>query len=149
MAHFFHSFQMWCCLALVVLAAATASGMRRFSYDGTPLAEGVVVVGGSGGVSPSVPVVGGGVQQPVPRVFSGPVPVPASQQSFLPVFASSSSPQTVAAVSPVLPPPAPAVSPVLPPQGPRRCSYPLGSLVSCFTTSVIFTCVPIGYIFST
>ncbi|XP_045106158.1 uncharacterized protein LOC123501404 isoform X1 [Portunus trituberculatus] len=87
-------------LLVVIMAVVSATGMH-FSYDGTPLAEGVVV---GGAVSSNVPFVGS-----VPSVVSPVLPSPA------PAF------------SPLLPLPAPAVSPVR--EGPLRCSYPLGSVV--------------------
>ncbi|XP_045106156.1 uncharacterized protein LOC123501400 [Portunus trituberculatus] len=117
-----HAEKMLGSLLVVAVAVASSTGMH-FSYDGTPLADGVVI---GGAVSPSVPVVGS-IPQPAARVVSGPVSVASSrQQTLVPGFASSAFPRTAPVVSPVLPPPAPA-SPVR--EGPRGCSYPLGTVV--------------------
>ncbi|KAK8383366.1 hypothetical protein O3P69_019025 [Scylla paramamosain] len=77
-----HSFrvqqgEMWCSLIVVTAAVAAASGMR-FSYDGTPLAEGVVV---GGAVSPRISVVGNAPQpvaqtSPLSPLASTPPPSP-------------------------------------------------------------------------
>ncbi|XP_063887772.1 uncharacterized protein LOC135115194 isoform X2 [Scylla paramamosain] len=114
---------MWCSLIVVTAAVAAATGMR-FSYDGTPLAEGVVV---GGAVSPRISVVGN-APQPVAQVLSGPVPVvvptsvPTFQQPFFPAITTPTFSQT-SPLSPLasIPPPSP--------DGPRRCSYPPGFVV--------------------
>ncbi|MPC88517.1 hypothetical protein E2C01_083423 [Portunus trituberculatus] len=81
--------QMLGSLLVVIVAVASGSGMH-FSYDGTPLADGVMM--------------GGAVSS------SGDVNVASfRQKNFVPGLASSVFPQTFPVVSPVLPPPAPAL----------------------------------------